>query len=25
MGGEWYACSRKCVIKAITNVLDRRD
>jgi hypothetical protein len=25
MGGDWYACSRKCVAKAITNVLDRRD
>lgn len=25
MGGDWYACSRKCLTKAITNVLDRRD
>jgi hypothetical protein len=25
LGGDWYACSRKCLLKAITNVLDRRD
>jgi len=25
LGGDWYACSRKCVAKAIANVLDRRD
>lgn len=25
MGGDWYACARKCVAKAIANVLDRRD
>ena len=25
IGGDWYACSRKCLLKAITNVLDRSD
>lgn len=25
IGGDWHACSRKCVAKAITTVLDRRD
>lgn len=25
LGGDWFACSRKCVAKAILTVLDRRD
>lgn len=25
VGGEWFACTRKCVAKAIIAVIERRD
>jgi hypothetical protein len=24
-GGDWFACSRECILKAILAILDRRD